>query len=157
MLIMVVGSTPHDQKPLPYRDLHRLTPCHGPRTLELIGTDPGTGKEMIMESLALLVHRSTIANGGCTATASGEIVSSGYAVAGIAPATRIAIHAFTPERLEEILAAINSEFIGTWIENDEVWIEPTTIIADGEIARRVAEERKEIALFHLDTATEIRL
>lgn len=104
------------------------------------------------------IFTTTTNNGGATFTANGDLVTSGYCVAGIAPAVRVALEDFTAEVLAQAVASFNHDgTFGTWIEDGEVWIEPSEVYTDGATAYLVARERQEIAFFNLDTMTEIRL
>ncbi|UJQ87184.1 hypothetical protein SEA_BAILEYBLU_46 [Arthrobacter phage BaileyBlu] len=104
------------------------------------------------------IFTTTTTNGGATFTAHGDLVTSGYCVAGIAPAVRVAVEDFTAEALAEAVASFdhNGTF-GTWIEDGEVWIEPSEVYTDRDEADRVAKAREEIAYFDLDAMEEIRL
>lgn len=104
------------------------------------------------------IFATTTANGGATFTATGDLVTSGYCVAGVAPAVRVALADFTAETLAEAVASFNhSGTFGTWIEEGEVWIEPSEVYTDRAEADRVAKAREEIAYFDLDAMEEIRL
>lgn len=110
-----------------------------------------------MNNTETLVH-TTLANGGSTFAADGSLVTSGFSVAGIAPAVRIPVAAFTAEALAATIALFaGSATFGTWIEDGEVWIEPTNVLTDAAEADALARERDEIAYFDLDSMTEIRL
>ena len=104
------------------------------------------------------VATRTLANGGDTFTAQGEQITSGFSVAGIAPAIRVSVDDLTAQDIADMVALFSGvQAFGTWIEDGEVWIEPTTVLHDADEADALARERDEIAYFDLDTLTEIRL
>lgn len=103
------------------------------------------------------IAETTLRNGGATFTAHGDLILSGFCVAGVAPAVRIPVADFTTEALEAAVAGFEADTFGTWIEEGEVWIEPSEVYTDRAEADRVARERGEIAYFDLDTFEEIRL
>ncbi|UVK59082.1 membrane protein [Microbacterium phage Cen1621] len=107
---------------------------------------------------AATIASLTVANGGATFTAEGELVTSGFSVAGVAPALRLAVEDFTPAAVLAVVARFaGAGFFGTWIEEGEVWIEPTNVLADADEAHALAEARGEIAYYDLDNLAEIRL
>lgn len=107
---------------------------------------------------AQTIARLTVANGGATFTAEGVALHSGFSVAGVAPAIRIRVEDFDAATLAAAIAVFGTRSaFGTWIEEGEVWIEPTTLLTDAAEAHALAEARGEIAYFDLDTLTEIRL
>lgn len=103
------------------------------------------------------IAKVTVENGGATFTRTGEIVTTGYAVAGVADAVRIPVADFTADALAAAIAAFDAETFGTWIEEGEVWIEPSEVYEDRETADRIAKARHEIAYFNITDAEEVRL
>ena len=116
-----------------------------------------TSKEIALEGLHL-----TAKNGGATINPkTGESVTAGYAVGGI---REFKFYHATMDDLEEITAAITKircshpkMDIGFWLDDGTLYLDAIAVMATEDSARVVAEAFDEIAFFHLDTNTEIRL
>lgn len=98
-------------------------------------------------------------NGGATFDSKGNLHTSGVAVAGIAPALKVAEKAFTAEVLEKTLRLFaGTALYGAWVDPEGIlWLEPTEVYQDRETAIRIGRQRGEIAVFDLDTGEEIFL
>lgn len=105
-------------------------------------------------------------NGGFTVhPQTGEPVTSGYAVGGGNSAgalLKVPVAELTPEKFDKWLHENRSKFpadaaLGGWIDNGDVYIEPSTQVADLNAAQRLGNERGEKAIWDHANKSEIPL
>ena len=103
------------------------------------------------------------ATGGRTLNPSNlQDVTEGYAV-GLGGASPITIGEFedaTPEAMQAVHLAIDwaarhNGAVGAWMFEDMIWIEPVQVFDNQREAMMTAAIRGEVAVFHLNTGTEI--
>lgn len=51
----------------------------------------------------------------------------------------------------------DADAIGAWVNGDRLYFDPIEIYTDRDLAEKIGRERGEIAIFDLDTRTEITL
>jgi hypothetical protein len=117
-----------------------------------------------MSAAIIRIVAKTFANGGGTfRPESGASVTSGWAVGQVDDSAYVIDidSAHGPEFLEAALEALidYNEFIGTWIDADTglLHVDPVSIIDNEEWALALGRARRQKAIYHLDTDTEVRL
>ena len=104
----------------------------------------------------------TVKNGGCTLDPKTvEEVTTGYAVGGI---REFKFHGASLGHLDEITDSITKirvshpkMKVGFWMDGSTLYIDAVAVVNSEESARIIGEAFEEIAIYNLDTATEIRL
>ena len=110
------------------------------------------------------LYARTIANGGGTFTDADRDVTSGYAVAIVhgtfrsvdvndAPGFDVAV-----DSCYQYAASIGVDIaVGTWVDGSIIHVDPVRIYTTDREARASAAMLHQLAYFHLDTQTELRL
>jgi predicted metalloprotease len=107
---------------------------------------------------------NTLKNGGMTQNLKGKNANGGYAVA-IKGYERVTTKEnFRKELISFLLdnflaLTFNNRFVGTWFNNEDgkIYIDISEVYKSKEDAERVGRERRELAIFDLNTYQEIRL
>ena len=83
----------------------------------------------------------------------------GYAVGGFAPTDIVNFDdaSTVPDRLMEFIAAHQVSFIGTWVHEDDIYIDGVAIIEDRAVALTVAAAHREMAIWDFSTNEEIQV
>ena len=114
------------------------------------------------QAIALKGLELTIKNGGCTLDPKTMgTVTTGYAVGGI---REFKFHSASLGHVVQIADAITKirvshpkMKIGFWLDGSTLYLDAIAVMNSEESARTVGEAFDELAIFHLDTNTEIRL
>ena len=108
-------------------------------------------------NLAAALVRKTIKNGGVTLGFDGEEITTGFAVGGVME------FKFDEKntRLEEITAALRKIqetgcYVGGWLNEGILYLDAVRTFKTEAEALKVGREAQEIAIFNLDTLTEIK-
>jgi hypothetical protein len=88
-------------------------------------------------------------------------ITSGYSVA-IVRGTYKMCKATDRKAFNDAVHMMTVEFpfatgIGTWVDGDDIHIDPVMVADDEDIARTVAEGNAQLAYYNLDTNEEVRL
>ena len=112
-----------------------------------------------ISAMAFEIARACATKGGSTiCSKTQKDVNRGFAVGFGGAESMPAVHAreLTPEFLAAVHAASGAgDALGAWIHEGRVFVEPVDVMQDKGCAIQAAHDRGEIAIFDLNTGTEI--
>jgi hypothetical protein len=114
-------------------------------------------------SIAYPIFKKTIESSGCSLNLSECAPVSGYMISLKGYETRVQILKFAPACIDQFIRANlpklfdRNYFVGTWINQDEVYLDLSLNIPDKHAALSLARINGQIAIFDVLNNTEIEL
>lgn len=114
-----------------------------------------------MKQLINQIFKSTMQNGGASYNLNGHSPSKGFMVATLGNEKKISLKDFNKKILKSYIKAhkkdLKDAFIGTWIDNDIVYLDISKKEKSKNKALEIAKQNKQLAIFNLSNFESIYL